>query len=155
VITPSATQPIETLFRIVGKLNCWATGVLLPNGSASSSIVNRPAPRSRVGMGPALASVGCQSNSLLAPFAFPQPRRGFFLSGRQRGASLIPILALGVDDKAFGHLRDVIAFHPIADRAGITRCAAAARVRTVPWLLRMGLADPAAIVAARAVSHGL
>ncbi len=77
------------------------------------------------------------------------------MSREPRGAGLIPILAFGVGDKAFEHLRDLIAFQPIADRAGFTRRAATARMRTVPWLLRMGLADPATIVAARTVPHGL
>jgi hypothetical protein len=70
-------------------------------------------------------------------------------------ASVAPALAVYVDAEAFGQLRDLIAFHPVANRAGFTRRTAAARARPFPWKLAVGLGDPAAIIAARAVPHRL
>ncbi len=66
-----------------------------------------------------------------------------------------PAFIVEIDEEAFRHLWDLLAFHPIADRAWFTRCAADACTRPFPRKLAVSLADPAAIVAARAAPHDL
>jgi hypothetical protein len=69
------------------------------------------------------------------------------------GLIFVCVASDSLDDKPVRRLGRRLVIPLIADRAGRSRRAAAAGPRTVPRALRMGLADPAAIVASRIVLH--
>lgn len=56
-----------------------------------------------------------------------------------------PLLAIGF--KALGQPRRLVLVRRIALRAGRAGCATGAGVRTFPWLILVGLAHPAAVLA--------
>jgi hypothetical protein len=75
------------------------------------------------------------------------------VSGDSNKIRQSPIRILDVDDEAVGQFGDGIFIRSITERAGLAWRAAAARMRTVPLPIAMGLAAPAAVVAAWAKAH--